>query len=71
MSGTTMEVQYDEGSAALQVEGVGRVERGTPATVSRELGEKLVEQGWREVKPRAAKKKSTSKTGAKPRRSNQ
>ncbi len=53
-----MKVQFDEGPAALLVNEVGRVERGTAVEVSKELGEQLLEQGWREVGKR---KRSTTK----------
>lgn len=44
-----MKVKYEGGSAAVIVERVGRVERGSTIEVDDKLGERLVEQGWKKV----------------------
>ena len=46
-----MKVKYAEGSVALAVPVVGRVERGETVEVPDEMGRQLVNQGWQEIKP--------------------
>ena len=60
-----MKVKYDEGSAALAVPGVGRVERGETVEVEDALGNQLVNQGWQEVKPAPS---SPATTATKPKK---
>lgn len=44
-----MKVRFTEGSAALSVPGVGRVERGETIEVEDAQGKQLVNQGWQNV----------------------
>lgn len=46
----TMDVRYDEGTAAVSLADGTRVERGETVTVSEELGKQLVAQGWLQIK---------------------
>lgn len=63
-----MKVKQAGGSAAVIVDGVGRVERGATIEVDEQLGKQLVEQGWKKVggssssgKKGRGKKASTSR----------
>jgi Mg-chelatase subunit ChlI len=44
-----MKVKYTDGPAAVNVAGVGRVERNHSVDVDKEQGERLLEQGWKKV----------------------
>lgn len=61
-----MKVRYTEGPAVLAVDEVGRVERGKAVEVSKEVGEKLVSQGWTKVGGSSKSKKTTSSKSKKP-----
>jgi hypothetical protein len=58
-----MEVKFEKGPSALNVEEAGRVERGEVVSVSPQLGKKLVEQGWTDVSAssRTSSKKNTNR----------
>lgn len=60
-----MKVRFTEGSAALSVPGVGRVERGETAEVEDAQGEQLVKQGWQIV---GSAPSSPSTTATKPKK---
>jgi hypothetical protein len=60
-----MKVKYEGGSAAVTVDRVGRVERGSTIEVDDQVGKQLVEQGWKKVGSSTSKKggKKASKKG--------
>lgn len=60
-----MKVKFEEGSAALTVPGVGRVERGDAVEVEDAQGKQLVNQGWQAVGPAPS---SPSTTATKPKK---
>jgi hypothetical protein len=52
-----MKVRYEEGPESLLIAEVGvQAERGEAVEVPNEVGEKLVSQGWTEVKTNSKKK---------------
>ena len=56
-----MKVRYTDGPESLLIAEVGlQVERDEVVEVSPEIGAKLVEQGWTEVKSNAKPKKENS-----------
>lgn len=59
-----MKVKFTEGPAAVLIDGVGRVERGHTAEVSKETGERLLEQGWTRVGAASPKRKASPKKTA-------
>jgi hypothetical protein len=50
-----MKVRYTKGAAAVLLEEVGRVKRGEWVEVSKETGERLIEQGWSSTSKKAKK----------------
>lgn len=56
-----MKVKFDEGPDAVEIDELRlRVERGEVADVPPEVGERLLEQGWSEVKePKRGQKAAT------------
>lgn len=52
-----MKVRYEEGPDSLLIADIGvQADRGEAVEVPKEVGEKLVEQGWTEVKTNSKKK---------------
>lgn len=61
MSAKTISVQYDEGAASTILADGTVAERGKPVSVSVEIGEQLLDQGWRKTTAAKSPKKVETK----------